>query len=124
MPSAPYVRSEMGRPSTTCSAHRHDGRRHGSLVRRHVVSIIVCLQPEIAQGRLIVRATAERPMVFAVALLVWNVVDAGNTKPHPAMLIEFPVLVAITAEPMPAIVMPLLGEAYSLAVLADRPDFL
>src|ERR1700720_4700554 len=73
---------------------------------------------------MIVRATAERPMVFAVALLDRKVVDAGNAKPHQAMFIEFPVLVAVAAEPMPAIVMPLIGEAHGDAVVAEGPDFL
>src|SRR5215471_4068733 len=73
---------------------------------------------------MIVRATAERPMVFALALLDRKVVDAGDAKPHQAVLIELPVLVAVTAEPAPAVVMPLIGEAHRDAVLPKRPDFL
>src|SRR5215471_5198315 len=40
------------------------------------------------------------------------------------MLIEFPVLVAVTAKPAAAIIMPFVGETHRDAVLAERPNFL
>src|SRR6266576_3168181 len=39
------------------------------------------------------------------------------------MLVEFPVLVAIAAEPIAAVVMPFIGKAHGDAVLAESPDF-
>src|SRR5215470_17127297 len=72
---------------------------------------------------MIVRAAAERPVVFALALLDRKIVDAGNAKPHQAVLVEFPVLVAVAAEPMTAVVVPLVGETHCYAVLAKGPDF-
>src|SRR5207253_6344850 len=77
-------------------------------------------QPEIAQRKVIIRATAERPMIFAIALRDGSIIDAGDAKPHQAMLVEFPVLIAVTAEPTAAVILPLIGEAYRDAVLAKR----
>src|SRR5260370_1272986 len=79
---------------------------------------------EIAQSRVIIGTTAERPVVFALALLDRKIVDAGNTQAHQTVLVEFPVLVAIAAKPVAAVVVPLIGETDSNAVLAEGPDFL
>src|SRR6266403_4349858 len=72
---------------------------------------------------MIVGAAAERPVILALAFRDREVVDAGDTQTHQAMLVEFPVLVAIAAEPMAAVVMPFVGEAHRDAVLAESPDF-
>src|SRR5215467_10093215 len=40
------------------------------------------------------------------------------------MLIELPVLVAVAAEPVPAVVVPLVGETHGDAVVAERPYLL
>src|SRR3984893_9351060 len=63
-------------------------------------------------------------MIFAIALLDRNIIDAGDAKPHQAMLVEFPVLITVAAEPITAVVVPLIGEAHGDAVLAKRPDLL
>jgi hypothetical protein len=76
------------------------------------------LKAEIAQGRVIVGAAAERPVVFAVALSDQQIIDAGDAQTHQAMLVEFPVLVAVAAEPVAAVVMPFIGKAYGDAVLS------
>ena len=72
----------------------------------------------------IVGTAPQRPVIFAFALPDRQVIDAGNAQPHQAMLIEFPVLVAIAAEPIAAVVMPFVGEADRDPVLAERPDLL
>src|ERR1700675_215763 len=63
-------------------------------------------------------------MIFAFALLDGSIIDAGDSKPHEAMLVEFPVLIAVAAEPITAVIVPLIGEAHRDTVLAKRPDFL
>src|ERR1700726_1757851 len=63
-------------------------------------------------------------MIFAIALLDGNIIDASDAKPHQAMLVEFPVLIAVPAEPITAVVVPLIGEAPGDAVLAKRPALL
>src|ERR1700730_12269906 len=82
------------------------------------------LEAEIAQGRVIVGAAAERPVVFALALFDRQIVDAGDAQTHQAMFVEFPVLDAIAAEPVAAVVVPLIGKAYGDAVLSIGPDLL
>jgi hypothetical protein len=39
-------------------------------------------------------------MIFALTLFDWQIVDAGDPPTHQALLVEFPVFVAITAKPM------------------------
>src|SRR5271166_5307692 len=73
---------------------------------------------------MIVGASAKLPVILAIGLLDRKIVDAGNAKPHQAVLVEFPVLVAVAAEPMTAVVVPFIGEANGDAVLAESPDFL
>ena len=82
------------------------------------------LKPEIAQRRVIVGAAAKRPVVLALALLDRQIVDAGDAQTHQAMFVEFPVLIAVAAEPVAAVVMPLIGEAHGNAILAKSPDLL
>src|SRR4029077_16794555 len=73
---------------------------------------------------MIVGAPAERPVIFPLAFLDRKIVDAGDAQAHQPLLVELPVLVAVAAEPVAAIVVPLVGEAYRDAVLAERPDLL
>src|SRR4029077_2048058 len=82
------------------------------------------LEPEIAQRRMIVGAAAERPVILPLALRDRQIVDAGDAQAHQAVLVEFPILVAVAAEPIAAVVMPFIGKAHGDAVLAERPDFL
>jgi hypothetical protein len=56
----------------------------------------------------IVGPAAKRPAAFALALLDRDIIDAGDAKPHQAVIIEFPVLVAVAAEPITAVVVPLI----------------
>jgi 2-keto-3-deoxy-L-rhamnonate aldolase RhmA len=63
-------------------------------------------------------------VVFALALFDWQIVDAGDAQTHQAMLVEFPVLVAVAAEPVAAVVVPFIGKAYGDAVLSKGPDLL
>src|SRR5882724_7409744 len=72
---------------------------------------------------MIVGAAAERPVIFALVLLDWKIVDAGDPQPHQSVLVELPVLVAIAAEPVPAVVVPFIGKSHRYAVFAKGPDF-
>jgi hypothetical protein len=85
---------------------------------------IASSEAKITQRSVIVGAATKRPVVFALALLDRNIVDAGDAQAHQAVLVEFPVLVAVAAEPVAAVVVPLIGEAHGDAVLMKGPDFL
>src|SRR5437868_15482761 len=63
-------------------------------------------------------------MILAVLLCDWQVIDAGNAQAHQPVLIELPVLVAIAAEPIAAVVAPFVREANGNPVLAERPNLL
>ena len=82
------------------------------------------LKSEIAQGRVIVGTATQRPVILAFAFLDWQVIDARDAQMHQALLIKFPVLVAIAAESIAAVVVPFVGEADRDPVVAERPDFL
>src|SRR5262249_11525025 len=56
-------------------------------------------KPEVAQAWMVVRSAAERPVVETVLLTDRQIVDARETHPHQAVLVELPVLVAVAAEP-------------------------
>jgi hypothetical protein len=73
---------------------------------------------------MIVRPAAERPRIFALALLDRQIVDAGDPPPHQAVVGEFPILVAVAAEPVARIVAPFIGEAYRDAFAVEGPDLL
>ena len=49
---------------------------------------------------MIAGAAAKRPVVFALTLLDRQIIDAGDAQTHQSVLVEFPVLVAVAAEPM------------------------
>ena len=68
-------------------------------------------------------APAERPVELAIAFRDRQIVDACNPAAHQALGIELPVLVAVTAVPLAAIVVPLVGESNGDAVAAERPQF-
>src|SRR5215813_7993082 len=73
---------------------------------------------------MIIGAAAERPVILALVLFDREIIDAGDPQPHQSMLVELPVLVAIAAEPVPAVVVPLIRKSHRNAVLAKGPDFL
>src|SRR5690348_6854701 len=64
------------------------------------------------------------PMKFALGFLDRQVIDAGMAMPHQAILVEFPVLVAVGAEPVAGIVAIFIGEAHRDTVVSECPEFL
>src|SRR6516225_9684329 len=73
---------------------------------------------------MIVGAATERPVVSALALLDWKVVDAGNAQAHQAVLVEFPILVAVAAKPIATVIVALVRETNRDPVVSESPDFL
>src|SRR5262245_43825340 len=73
---------------------------------------------------MVVWTPAERPAVFPIGLANRKVVEARDAPAHEAVLCEFPVLVAVGAEPAARVVVPLVGEAHGDARPIPRPDFL
>ena len=61
-------------------------------------------------------------MILSVRLLYRRIINAGNTGAHQAGFIEFPVLIAVGAEPISRVIMPLIGEAYCNACIMKGPQ--
>src|SRR5512138_48143 len=77
------------------------------------------------QSRHVGRARPGRlPAEAAVLLRYLGVVDAGLAAAHQAVLVEFPLLVAVGAVPLAAGVVPLILEAHGDAVAVERPEVL
>src|ERR1700739_3459035 len=88
------------------------------------VFIVCLLEAEIAQAGMIVRAAAERPVIFAVGFGNRRIVDAGDPPAHQPFAVELPILVAVRAEPGAAVVMPFIGEADGDAIVGEGPQLL
>src|SRR5215475_11067326 len=65
-----------------------------------------------------------RPVEAAILLGYLDVVDAGLAAAHQAVLIEFPLLVAVGAVPLAARVVPLILKAHRDAVVVEGPQIL
>ena len=63
-------------------------------------------------------------MVLALGFFDWEIVNAGNASAHQTLLIKFPILVAIAAEPIATVVMPFVGKPYRYTVLTKCPNLL
>src|SRR5216683_3088655 len=73
---------------------------------------------------MIVGPASQRPPVPPVGLADRQIVDARDPPPHQAARIELPVLVPVGAEPLAAVVAPLVGEPDRDPVLVKRPQLL
>jgi hypothetical protein len=79
---------------------------------------------KIAQRRMIVIATAQWPMKFAVAFFDRGVVNTGDAQTHQPRLVEFPIFIAIAPKPVSGVVMSFICKAHSNAILAESPKLL
>src|SRR5882724_2124721 len=73
---------------------------------------------------MIVGPPSQRPTVLALRFRDPLIVDAGPAPPHQPFLVELPILIAMRAVPVAAIVMPLIDEANGDAVAGERPKLL
>ena len=62
-------------------------------------------------------------MIFSLRLFDREIVDGSVAKPHQAMIIKLPVLIAIGAEPIPGVIVPFVGEAHRDAIFGVTPKF-
>src|SRR4029453_2144467 len=73
---------------------------------------------------MVVGSPAERPVVLALGLDDRVFVDAGDAPLHQAIGVEFPVLVAVGAEPEAVVAVVLVGEAHGDAIAGAGPQLL
>src|SRR6266849_8812367 len=73
---------------------------------------------------MVIGASTEEPVIFALAIFDRQVVDAGDPPSHQALFVELPILVAIATKPVARIVVPFICKAHGYPVVAKRPDLL
>src|SRR5260221_14420970 len=73
---------------------------------------------------MVIGASTEQPVIFALAVFDRQVVDAGDPPSHQALFVELPILVAIAAKPVARIVVPFICKAHGYPVVAKPPDLL
>ena len=56
-----------------------------------------------------------------IALLNWQVVDAGNTLLHESVFVELSILIAVRTEPVAEIIMPFVSKPDSHSVVPKSP---
>lgn len=82
------------------------------------------LKAELAESRMIIRPATKCPLKAAVVGAARQVVDAGIALPHQAAAVKLPILVPERSEPVPAVVVPLIGKPNGDTSVAKRPKFL
>src|SRR5579864_6145163 len=80
-------------------------------------------EPHLSETWMIVGAAAEGPMKLALVGRDRQVVDAGVTNAHQAVLVELPIFVAIGTKPVAGVVVTFVCEAHGDAVAGERPEF-
>src|SRR5689334_5494606 len=83
------------------------------------------LHPQFAQAGMAGRPGAgASPEEFALILADRDVVDAGFTPPHQAVIIELPLLVPIGTVPIAGIIVPFVLKTHRNAIGSERPQLL
>jgi len=81
----------------------------------------VASKSQFGQSRMIVGAATKRPMKLPVFSLDGLVVDARVAMCHQPLFVECPVLIAVAAEPVAGLVVPLIHKAYRDAMSVEGP---
>ena len=104
-----------------------DSRNEMMLSRHRITSIRVQDSGlrDVADAGVVRRSrTGSRPEELAVTFGYGNVVDTGFPPTHQAVVVEFPELVAITAEPLARRVVAFVLKAHRDAALVEGPKYL
>ena len=75
-------------------------------------------EAEAAEARVVVGAATQGPAEMPLGLCYGMFVDAGEARSHQTVGVEAPVLVAVGAEPVAAVVAVFVGEPHRDAVAA------
>ena len=80
-------------------------------------------KPQFAKAGIFLWPSAFGPEKFPIRFMNRQIVDAGKTPSHQTGFIELPVFVAIGAEPVVGIIMPLIGKPDGNSVTVESPQF-
>lgn len=81
-------------------------------------------EAQLSQPWMVIRAAPKRPMELPVFGLDRPVIDARVAMRHQALGIELPVLIAVAAEPVAGVVVPLVHKPYRDAMAVEGPKLL
>src|SRR6266404_507447 len=70
---------------------------------------------------MIIRTAPWYPVILALRLLDWQIVDGSKPPAHQPVLIELPVLIAIRAKPISGVIVPFIGKAHCDTAPLERP---
>src|ERR1700731_3653032 len=70
---------------------------------------------------MIIRTAPQSPVIFALRLLDWQIVDASEPRAHESVLIELPIFIAIRSKPIAGVIVPFIGKAHCDTVSLERP---
>ena len=73
---------------------------------------------------MIVRTPSERPVELPISCVDRKVVDACERAAASTLRHQFPILVAVGAEPVAAVIMPFIGEADGDPIIGEGPELL
>src|ERR1700676_5426156 len=79
------------------------------------------LEAKIAKSRMIIRTAPWCPVILALRLLDWQIVDRSKPQAHEPVLIELPILIAIRTKPIPGVIAPFISKAHGDTVSLERP---
>ena len=82
------------------------------------------LKTQVAQSRVVVGAPSAWPVKLALRLLDRQVIDAGVPRIHQTLVIKFPILVAVSAEPTARVIVILIRKPNRDAIAGESPQFL
>ena len=72
---------------------------------------------------MIVWPTTQRPMEFTVRFFDRQIIDTSIATLHQAILVKFPVFIAIRTKPLAIVIVPLVGESDRDSVAFISPEF-
>src|ERR1700676_1386243 len=70
---------------------------------------------------MLIRTAPWYPVVLALRLLDWKIIDGSQPQAHQPALIEFPILIAIRAKPISGVIVPFIGKAHGDTVPLECP---
>jgi hypothetical protein len=65
--------------------------------------------------------TTKQPVILAIRLANWQIVDARQAPCHETIFVEFPVFVSIGMKSIAAIIMPFVNKSDCYAMFAKNP---
>ena len=116
------ITSKLNGPFRTLEQSRGEGRNDVEVAQAAHDDAVSKF--EFAQAKVIIGPAAWRPPKFAVGFGNGTVVDTCVAHGHKPVFVEFPVFIAIRAEPVASIVVPFIGEPDGDAVAVVRPQLL